>query len=73
MSNNQSPDRLSDLAWIKSSYSGTSGGECVEVAMDLSAVLVRDLKTANGPALRIADRGWGTFVGFASGREGIGT
>ncbi|MFE2941921.1 DUF397 domain-containing protein [Streptomyces sp. NPDC059255] len=72
MSNNQSPDRPSDLAWIKSSYSGTSGGECVEVAIDLSAVRVRDSKNTDGPVLRIADPGWGTFVGFASGREGIG-
>ncbi|MFJ7995646.1 DUF397 domain-containing protein [Streptomyces sp. NPDC096310] len=72
MSNNQFPDRPSDPAWIKSSYSGTSGGECVEVAVGLSAVLVRDSKNVNGPVLRVAGRGWGTFVGFASGRKGIG-
>ena len=37
--------------WRKSSYSGSEGGECVEVA-DLGArVAVRDSKAPHGPVL----------------------
>ncbi|EGX58054.1 hypothetical protein SZN_19597, partial [Streptomyces zinciresistens K42] len=30
------------LTWIKSSYSGTEGGDCVEVAASTDVVHVRD-------------------------------
>lgn len=32
MSNAESSTAVSDLAWFKSSYSGTEGGQCLEVA-----------------------------------------
>jgi hypothetical protein len=44
------PD-LADIAWVKSSYSGNSGGECVEVAVAGGAVAVRDSKVPGGPRL----------------------
>lgn len=35
-----------DVNWRKSSFSGSTGGECVEVGEGLGAVLVRDTKQA---------------------------
>jgi hypothetical protein len=37
-------EQVRDLAWIKSSYSGTNGGDCVEVAAHRNTVYVRDSK-----------------------------
>ncbi|WP_079123124.1 DUF397 domain-containing protein [Streptomyces abyssalis] len=45
---------LVDARWVKSSYSGNSGGECVEVAQlpaVRGAVAVRDSKAPEGPVL----------------------
>jgi hypothetical protein len=39
------------LLWRKSSYSGGTGGECVELAAVSSGVLVRDSKDLDGPVL----------------------
>ncbi|GAA0674639.1 DUF397 domain-containing protein [Streptomyces cellulosae] len=56
-----------DLEWVKSSYSGTSGGDCVEVAVREDTVYVRDSKAVEaGPVLRIGRDGWATFVGLAA-------
>lgn len=51
------------VRWRKSSYSGGSGTECVEIAV-LSPVTaaVRDSKNAEGPALSFSHTGWTTFV-----------
>ncbi|WP_339156638.1 DUF397 domain-containing protein [Actinomadura luteofluorescens] len=40
--------------WRKSSYSGGTGGECVELAVVSGRVLVRDSKDSGGPLLRLA-------------------
>ena len=49
--------------WRKSSYSGTNGGQCVEVASNLpGTVAVRDSKDRNGPALGFAPEAWTEFV-----------
>ena len=42
--------------WRRSSFSGSSGGNCVELAPELhtSATLVRDSKNVTGPHLRLA-------------------
>ncbi|WP_406150957.1 DUF397 domain-containing protein [Streptomyces sp. NBC_01012] len=54
------------LRWFKSSYSGSDGGDCVEVAVSRGSVHVRDSKAAgNGPALRIGRDGWAAFVSHA--------
>ena len=42
------PAQRAQLTWLKSSYSGDEGGECVEVALGDSAVHVRDSKGASG-------------------------
>lgn len=48
----------SGLTWVKSSYSGADGPDCVEVAAAVSTVHVRDSKNA-GPAARLHARGVG--------------
>lgn len=49
--------------WRKSSYSGSEGGSCVEVADGYpSRVPVRDSKVPHGPALLIPATGWTSFV-----------
>ncbi len=49
--------------WRKSSYSGGSGGECVEVASAPGLVAIRDTKDQGaGPVLRITAESWTTFT-----------
>ncbi|WP_405795428.1 DUF397 domain-containing protein [Streptomyces sp. NBC_01506] len=49
--------------WRKSSYSGPSGGDCLEVADGHPVVPVRDSKLAHsGPALVFPLTGWSSFV-----------
>ncbi|MFD5430824.1 DUF397 domain-containing protein [Kitasatospora sp. NPDC127067] len=55
-----------DLAWVKSSYSGTEGGNCIEVAPCPSTVHVRDSKDKTGPTLAFSPAAWSTFVAFAA-------
>jgi len=51
------------LRWFKSSYSGSGGGNCVEVAAGLDAVYVRDSKVVGGgPVLRVGRGEWAAFV-----------
>ncbi|WP_209643389.1 DUF397 domain-containing protein [Kibdelosporangium banguiense] len=50
--------RLSQTSWRKSSYSGTSGSDCVEVAWRSPQVLVRDSKNPAGPTLTLAYTAW---------------
>ncbi len=47
--------------WRKSSYSGSNGGECVEVAT-AGAVLVRDTADRNGPVLTFTADVWRAFT-----------
>ncbi|MFJ5141425.1 DUF397 domain-containing protein [Streptomyces sp. NPDC088707] len=54
------------LAWFKSSYSGTEGGQCIEVATRAGAVHVRDSKDVARPALTLSRDAWAGFVGLAS-------
>ncbi|TKA11902.1 DUF397 domain-containing protein [Actinacidiphila oryziradicis] len=55
------------LVWIKSSYSGGEGGECVEVAHSPAAVHVRDSKNVRRPHLAVGRDGWARFVRYAAG------
>jgi hypothetical protein len=47
--------------WVKSSYSGGSSGNCVEVADYGSTVLVRDTKDHGGAVLRFSPAAWRKF------------
>ncbi|MFF3399797.1 DUF397 domain-containing protein [Streptomyces sp. NPDC002659] len=55
------------LTWVKSSYSGADGPDCVEVAAAASAVHVRDSKNVPGPELGFTPNAWADFVTYASG------
>ncbi|MFK0115768.1 DUF397 domain-containing protein [Streptomyces sp. NPDC090994] len=50
------------LAWCKSSYSGTEGGQCVEIAAGTTAIHIRDSKNATGPVLTLSSGAWAGFV-----------
>ncbi|SDN36283.1 DUF397 domain-containing protein [Streptomyces wuyuanensis] len=50
--------------WRKSSYSGGSSGDCLEVGESGAArVPVRDSKNPHGPALVFGPSAWTAFVG----------
>ncbi|MFI6457369.1 DUF397 domain-containing protein [Streptosporangium amethystogenes] len=58
-----------DLIWIKSSYSGPNGDDCVEVVMNLPGLIaVRDSKDPAGPMLTFSPTAWNNFLaGIRSG------
>lgn len=59
---------LNRADWRKSSYSGTNGGACVEVARNLPGVVaVRDSKDPHGPALVFALADWAAFTAVVKG------
>ena len=49
-------------AWRVSSYSGSGGGQCTQVAAVPGAVLVRDSKDPDGPRLVFGPRAWREFA-----------
>jgi len=51
----------STLSWRKSSYSGSSGGQCVEVAAS-GRVLVRDSKSPDRGRLGFSAQTWREFA-----------
>jgi hypothetical protein len=54
---------LHGAQWRKSSYSGGSGGNCVEVATNLPGlVAIRDSKHPTGPALVLTPTAWQAFT-----------
>ncbi|MFG1702461.1 DUF397 domain-containing protein [Nonomuraea sp. M3C6] len=54
---------LRAATWIKSSYSGSNGGNCVEVA-ELSGGRrgIRNSKSPTGPALIFTPGEWNAFI-----------
>ncbi|MFJ4439937.1 DUF397 domain-containing protein [Streptomyces sp. NPDC088923] len=55
--------------WVKSSYSGADGGDCVEVAVGERTMPVRDSKRADGgPMIEFGRPAFARFL--ASVREG---
>ncbi|MFF8449104.1 DUF397 domain-containing protein [Streptomyces leeuwenhoekii] len=57
-------ERHTGLSWFKSSYSGTSGGDCIEVALTPGAVHVRDSK-ARAAVLAFPREQWAAFTAYA--------
>ncbi|MEU7721737.1 DUF397 domain-containing protein [Streptomyces tibetensis] len=47
--------------WIKSSYSDSEGGACLEVALS-AAVHIRDSKNPAGPQLHVTAPAWTAFL-----------
>ena len=51
------------MTWVKSSYSGDNGGNCVEIAPAFPTVVpVRDSKLVNGPVLLVTRSAWSAFT-----------
>jgi len=60
----------SALSWRKSSYSGSNGGQCIEVAAS-DRVLVRDSKNPGGVPLAFSAQVWREFAAsIKSGNAG---
>ncbi|MGW1223972.1 DUF397 domain-containing protein [Streptomyces sp. NPDC001515] len=55
----------SELAWFKSSYSGSEGDSCVEVAKGAGTVHVRDSKDQHSPELAVSPTVWSDFITYA--------
>ncbi|MGW0609232.1 DUF397 domain-containing protein [Streptomyces sp. NPDC002788] len=53
--------------WFKSSYSGSEGGNCVEVSTGPTAVHIRDSKTPTTPHLTVTPATWTAFLSTLSG------
>jgi hypothetical protein len=60
---------LSRAVWQKSSRSGPSCDNCVEVAFVDKAIAVRDSKNPTGPVLIFTADEWDAFVGGAKDGE----
>ncbi len=60
------PADLSRAVWQKSTYSGSNGGQCVEVARNVPGlVAVRDSKDTGGPVLVVTPAQWRAFLAGA--------
>ncbi|MFR9754974.1 DUF397 domain-containing protein [Streptomyces sp. TR06-5] len=57
-----------ELAWLKSSYSGTEGDSCIEVAVTVTAVHVRDSKDLARRPFVVDREQWVRFLAHAAGR-----
>lgn len=56
--------------WVKSSYSGPTGGNCVEVAfLEDGQVAVRNSRHPSGPALVFSAPEWDAFMHGAKDGE----
>ncbi|MFH0519879.1 DUF397 domain-containing protein [Streptomyces sp. M41] len=58
------PDASVQTGWRKSSYSGESGGDCLEVhdSPRPARIPVRDSKNPTGPVIVFAASAWSAFV-----------
>ncbi|MEW2303082.1 DUF397 domain-containing protein [Streptomyces sp. NPDC006655] len=57
-----------ELAWFKSSHSGSQGDSCIEVAVTEQVVCVRDSKDVSRPHVAVGRDGWAEFVGWSARR-----
>jgi hypothetical protein len=56
-------NKIDNAIWRKSSYSGSNGGNCVEVADNLPGIVaVRDSKDSGGPVLAFTSAEWQAFT-----------
>jgi hypothetical protein len=62
--------RLAGVTWTKSTRSGPTGGNCVEVAfLPGGDVAMRNSRQPDGPALIFTPAEWAAFVGGARDGE----
>ncbi len=50
------------ITWRKSSYSGNSGGQCIEVGSAARVIAVRDSKDPSGAVLAFGPQDWQRFT-----------
>ncbi|MFL9658253.1 DUF397 domain-containing protein [Streptomyces sp. PB17] len=55
------------LKWFKSTYSGSEGGQCVEVAQEATAIHIRDSKAPQGH-VTVGPGAWAAFLGAYGAR-----
>jgi hypothetical protein len=68
--NGMPASELAGAQWVKSSHSGPTGGNCVEVAcLDDGQVAVRNSRHPSGPALVFTTLEWKAFVSAAKDGE----
>jgi hypothetical protein len=61
---------VDNFSWRKSSYSGSNGGGCVEVAGNRPGVVaVRDSKDPGGPVLAFRPDDWRAFTAAVKAGE----
>ncbi|WP_328360713.1 DUF397 domain-containing protein [Streptomyces sp. NBC_00457] len=65
----ETSQQLRSATWRKSSYSGSSGGDCVEVADLTPRIAVRDSKNPEAGTLTLSPEAYAAFVGHV-GRVG---
>ena len=64
--NGMPAESLPDVAWVKSSLSGPTGGNCVELAhLPEGQVAVRNSRHPGGPALVFTQAEWDAFLAGA--------
>ncbi|MDQ1049519.1 DUF397 domain-containing protein [Streptomyces sp. V4I2] len=56
------------LRWFKSSYSGSDGGNCIEVAVQPTTIHIRDSKTPATSHLTVTPTAWTAFLELANSR-----
>ncbi|MEV0007900.1 DUF397 domain-containing protein [Streptomyces sp. NPDC047973] len=57
---------IDERAWFKSSYSGSDGDACIEVAKGAQTIHVRDSKDQLSPELALSPTTWDSFVAYAA-------
>ncbi|WP_281154814.1 DUF397 domain-containing protein [Streptomyces sp. HYC2] len=67
MNNGQGEAHYDRLVWRKSSYSGSGGGNCVEVAESVGEILVRDSKNTAGARVHVSREAWAAFLACSGG------
>lgn len=64
------PGAVAGVRWVKSTRSGPTGGNCVEVAsLGAGRVAVRDSRQPTGAALLFRREQWTEFVAGIAGRR----
>lgn len=68
--NGMAATALTEAVWVKSSHSGPTGGNCVEVAFLAGGeIAMRNSRHPGGPALIFTRAEWDAFVGGARDGE----
>ena len=53
---------VNSAGWRKSSYSGSNGGNCIEVQTAPDTIKVRDSRDTDGPELAFGRQEWTAFA-----------